>query len=179
MLRLVGYIRKFFRRATTASTGKSAQGFNKVGQGLFLGTSDGALCTEALVCLDTKWFREKCMAGTYVFFECCGSCLLSLDLSARLGFLSISLLVLRTSSSSPSRPSFARYCSCSALLVGFLCTLVAPVLPARLLLVDFAALPEVTALDVQNPSPVVTTFRGCEFVIELESMDWETLYHCG
>jgi hypothetical protein len=40
---------------------------------------------------------------------------------------------------------------------------VAPVLPARLLLVDFAALPEATALDAQNPSPVVTTFRGCEF----------------
>ena len=36
---------------------------------------------------------------------------------------------------------------------------VAPVLPARLLLVDFAALPEATALDAQNPSPVVTTFR--------------------
>ena len=41
---------------------------------------------------------------------------------------------------------------------------VAPVLPARLLLVDFAALPEATALDAQNPSPVVTIFRGYEFV---------------
>ncbi len=28
-----------------------------------------------------------------------------------------------------------------------------------LLLVDFAALPEATALDAQNPSPAVTTFR--------------------
>jgi hypothetical protein len=39
---------------------------------------------------------------------------------------------------------------------------VAPVLPARLLLVDFAALPKATALGAQNLSPVVTTFRGCE-----------------
>ena len=72
--------------------------FQKCRTALVLWAGDGALRTEALVCLDTKWFREKCMAGAYVFFECCGSCLLSLDLSARLGFLSISLLVLRTSS---------------------------------------------------------------------------------
>ena len=35
---------------------------------------------------------------------------------------------------------------------------VAPVLPAHLLLVGFAALPEAAALDAQNPSPVVTTY---------------------
>lgn len=39
-----------------------------------------------------------CVTGTNIFLECGGSCLLSLDLGARLGFLSISLLVLRTSS---------------------------------------------------------------------------------
>jgi hypothetical protein len=64
------------------------------------------------------------MAGTYVFFECCGSCLLSLDLSARLGFLSISLLVLRTSSLLFC-PLVGFLCTSSLLfcpLVGFLCT---------------------------------------------------------
>jgi hypothetical protein len=35
-----------------------------------------------------------------------------------------------------------------------------------LLLADVAALPEATALDVQNLSLVVTTFRGCEFIVE-------------
>jgi hypothetical protein len=84
-----------------------------------LGAGDGALCAEALVCLDTKWLREECVAGTYVFFKRCGTCLLSLDL------------------------------------------------PSRRLLVDFAALPEATALDAQNLSPVVTTFRGCVFAVEL------------
>jgi len=53
-------------------------------------------------------------------------------------------------------------------LVLFSCRLplhvVASVLPAYLLLIDFAALPEATALDTQNPSPVVTTFRRCEFI---------------
>ena len=43
---------------------------------------------------------------------------------------------------------------------------VAPVLPSRLLFDDFNALPEATALGAQNPNPVVTTFRGCEFVID-------------
>ena len=42
---------------------------------------------------------------------------------------------------------------------------VALALPAHLLLVNFAALPEATALDAQNPSPVVT-FRGYRFVVE-------------
>jgi len=46
--------------------------------------------------------------------------------------------------------------------------LLASVLPARLLLVDFAALPEAIAPDAQNLSPFVTTFRGCEFVVELK-----------
>ena len=48
------------------------------------------------------------MAGTYVVFECCGSCLLSLDLGTRLGFLSISPLILSASS--------FQFCS----LIGFL-----------------------------------------------------------
>jgi hypothetical protein len=56
------------------------------------------------------------MAGTYVFFECCGSRLFSLDLSARLGFLSISLLVLCTSSIMLCTSSFW-FCA----LAGFLC----------------------------------------------------------
>ena len=43
---------------------------------------------------------------------------------------------------------------------------VAPVLPSCLLLVDFDALPEATALGAQFPNPVLTTFRGCEFVID-------------
>jgi hypothetical protein len=53
-------------------------------------------------------------------------------------------------------------------ILRMLCVLsslpVAPVLPAGLLVVDFAALPEVAALDAQNLSPVVTTFRGCELL---------------
>ena len=50
--------------------------------------------------------------------------------------------------------------------LGFLCMhVVALALPAHLLLVNFAALPEATALDAQNPSPVVT-FRGYRFVVE-------------
>jgi len=43
---------------------------------------------------------------------------------------------------------------------------VAPVLPSRLLLINFNALLEVTALGAQNTNPVVTTFCGCEFVID-------------
>jgi hypothetical protein len=57
------------------------------------------------------------------------------------------------------------------LLVGFAARplhVIAPILLACLLLVDFAALLKATALDAQNLSPFVTTFRGCEFVVELK-----------
>ena len=67
--------------------------------------------------------------------------------------------------------SFPRSEGETRLLVDFAARprhVVAPVLPARLLLVDVAALPEATALDAQNPNPFVTTFRGCEFVVELK-----------
>jgi hypothetical protein len=84
--------------------------------------------------------------------------------------------------------SFPRYERETPLLVDFAARpqhVVAPVLPARLLLVDFAALPEATALDAQNPSPVVTTFRGCEFVVELKiglgachQFGWATTHFC-
>ena len=116
--------------------------FNKAGRGLFFGlVMEPCVLSEALVCLDTEWLREKCMAGTHVFFECCGSCLPSFDLSETLLPFDFA-----------ARPMHV----------------VAPVLPARLLLVDFDALPEATALSTQNPSPVVTTFRRCEFVAELK-----------
>jgi hypothetical protein len=48
----------------------------------------------------------------------------------------------------------------------------APVLSARLLLVDFAALREVAALDAQNSSPVVI-FRGYKLLNE--NMEFEEL----
>lgn len=45
---------------------------------------------------------------------------------------------------------------------------VAPILPACLLLANFAALLEATALDTQNLSPVETAFRRCKSSIELK-----------
>jgi hypothetical protein len=64
--------------------------------------------------------------------------------------------------------SFSRSERETPLLIDFAARpqhVIAPVLPARLLLVDFAALPEATALGAQNPSPFVTTFRGCVGVV--------------
>jgi len=47
-----------------------------------LRTGDRALRTKALICLNAERFREECMTGTYVFFECRGPCFLLLLLRA-------------------------------------------------------------------------------------------------
>ena len=127
--------------------------------GLVLGAGDGTLCAEGLVCLNTKWFRGKCMAGTYVFFECGGRCL-------PFGVMSSSLLFLRTSS--------FKFCP----IIGFL-SIPPLLLPAPLLLVDFAALPEAAARRVKSESlrdDISRTRVEWKCVLEGSSSMWLDLY---